>query len=44
MSKPIERVEIITSIQRRQRYSAEEKVRLVEKTMFDNQTADSAPG
>ena len=32
MSKPIERVEIITGIHRRRRYTAEEKVRLVEET------------
>jgi hypothetical protein len=28
MSKPVERVEIITGIHRRRRYTAEEKVRL----------------
>jgi hypothetical protein len=28
MSKPIERVEIITGLERRRRYTAEEKVRL----------------
>jgi transposase len=33
MSKPIDRVELITGIQRRRRYTAEEKVRLVEQTM-----------
>jgi transposase len=33
MSKPIERVEIITGIQRRRRYTSDEKVRLVEQTM-----------
>jgi transposase len=33
MSKPVERVEIISGIQRRRRYTAEEKVRLVEQTM-----------
>ena len=32
MSKPVERVEIITGPQRRRRYTAEEKVRLVEET------------
>jgi transposase len=32
MSKPIERVEIITARERRRRYSATEKVRLVEET------------
>jgi transposase len=30
MSKPIERVEIITGRERRRRYTAEEKVRLVQ--------------
>ncbi len=35
MSKPVEHVEIITGIQRRRRYTAEEKVRLVEQTMLD---------
>jgi hypothetical protein len=33
MSRPIERVEIITGVHRRQRYIAEDKVRLVEQTM-----------
>ena len=33
MSKPMERVEIITGIHRRRCYTAEEKVRLVEQTM-----------
>jgi len=33
MSKPVERVEIITGIHRRRRHTAEEKVRLVEQTM-----------
>ena len=33
MSKPVERVEIISGIYRRRRYTAEEKVRLVEQTM-----------
>lgn len=33
MSKPIERVEIITDRERRRRYTVEEKVRLVEETM-----------
>ena len=32
MSKPIEHVEIISGRERRRRYSAEEKVRLVEET------------
>jgi hypothetical protein len=35
MSKPVERVEIISGIHRRRRYTAEEKVRLVEQTMLD---------
>jgi hypothetical protein len=30
MSKPIERVEVITGTHRRRRYTAEEEVRLVE--------------
>ena len=38
MSKPIERVEIITGIQRRRRYTADEKVRLVEQTMQPGMT------
>lgn len=38
MSKPIERVEIITGIQRRRRYAAHEKVRLVEQTMQPGMT------
>ena len=33
MSKPVERVEIITGIHRRRRYTAEGKVRLVEQPM-----------
>ena len=33
MSKPVERVEIITGHERRRRYSAEEKVRLVEEAV-----------
>lgn len=32
MSKPVERVEIITDRERRRRYTAEEKVGLVEET------------
>ena len=41
MSKPIERVEIITGIHRRRRYTAEEKVRLVEQTMQPGMTVSS---
>ncbi len=41
MSKPIERVEIITGIQRRRRYTAEEKVRLVEQTMQPGTTVSA---
>ena len=41
MSKPIERVEIITGIQRRRRYTAEEKVRLVEETMQPGMTVSA---
>jgi transposase len=33
MSKPIDRVEIVIGMQRRRRYTAEGKVRLVEQTM-----------
>jgi transposase len=33
MSKPIDRVESITGFYRRPRYTAEEKVRLVEQTL-----------
>jgi transposase len=32
MSKPVERVEVITGRERHRRYTAEEKVRLVEET------------
>jgi hypothetical protein len=35
MSKPIERIEIITGRERRRRYSAGEKVRLVERVRGD---------
>ena len=41
MSKHIERVEIITGIQRRRRYTAKEKVRLVEQTMQPGMTASA---
>ncbi|MCA3357643.1 MAG: IS3 family transposase [Roseomonas sp.] len=41
MSKPIERVEIITGIQRRRRYTAEEKVWLVERTMQPGMTVSA---
>jgi transposase len=41
MSKPIERVEIITGIHRRRRYTAEEKVRLVEQTMQPGMTVSA---
>jgi transposase len=41
MSKPIERVEIITGIQRRRRYTAEEKVRLVEQTIQPGMTVSA---
>jgi transposase len=41
MSKPIERVEIITGIHRRRRYTAEEKVRLVEQTMQPSMTVSA---
>ena len=38
MSKPIDRVEIISGTHRRQRYTADEKVRLVEQTMQPGMT------
>ena len=41
MSKPVERVEIITGRERRRRYSAEEKVRLVEETMQPGMTVSA---
>jgi transposase len=41
MSKPIERVEIITSIHRRRRYTTEEKVRLVEQSMQPGMTVSA---
>ena len=41
MSKPIERVEIITGRERRRRYTAEEKVRLVEQTMQPGMTVSA---
>jgi transposase len=41
MSKPVERVEIITGIHRRRRYTAEEKVRLVEQTMQPGMTVSA---
>ena len=41
MSKPVERVEIISGIHRRRRYTAEEKVRLVEQTMQPGMTVSA---
>ena len=41
MSKPIERVEIITGIHRRRRYTDEEKVRLVEQAMQPGMTVSA---
>jgi transposase len=41
MSRPIERVEIITGVHRRRRYAAEEKVRLVEQTMQPGMTVSA---
>jgi len=38
MSKPVERIEIVTSVQRHRRYTAEEKVRLVEQIMQPGMT------
>ena len=44
MSKPIERVEVITGRERRRRYSAEEKVRLVEETTRPGMTVSAVAG
>ncbi len=41
MSKPIERVEVITGRERRRRYTAEEKVRLVEETARPGMTVSA---
>jgi transposase len=41
MSKPVERVEIISGIHRCRRYTAEEKVLLVEQTMQPGMTASA---
>jgi transposase len=41
MSKPIEHIEIITGRERRRRYTAEEKVRLVEQTMQPGMTVSA---
>ena len=41
MSKPIERVEIITGRERRRRYSAEDKVRLIELTLQPGMTVSA---
>jgi transposase len=41
MSKPIERVEVITGRERRRRYTAEEKVRLVEETTRPGMTVSA---
>jgi transposase len=41
MSKLVDRVEIISSIHRRRRYTAEEKVRLVEPTMQPGMTVSA---
>ena len=41
MSKPIDRVEIITGIHGLRRYTAEEKVRLVEETMQPGMTVSA---
>jgi transposase len=41
MSKPIERVEIISGRERRRRYTAEEKVRLVEETTRPGMTVSA---
>ena len=41
MSKPIERVEIISGRDRRRRYTAQEKVRLLEQTMQPGMTVSA---
>ena len=41
MSKLVARVEIITGIHRRRRYTAEEKVRLVEQTIQPGMTVSA---
>ena len=41
MSKPVERVEVITGRERRRRYRAEEKVRLVEETVKPGMTVSA---
>lgn len=41
MSKPIERVEITSGTHRRRRYSADEKVRLVEQSMQPSMTGSA---
>jgi len=41
MSNPIDRVEIISGTHRRRRYTAEEKVRLVEQTMQPGMTVSA---
>ena len=41
MSQPIDRVEIISGTHRRRRYTAEEKVRLVEQTMQPGMTVSA---
>jgi hypothetical protein len=41
MSKPIERVELISGRERRRRYSADEKVRLVEETTRPGMTVSA---
>ena len=38
MTKPTDRVEIITSVQRRRRWTASEKVRMVEQTLEPGRT------
>ena len=41
MSNPVERVEIITGRERRRRYSAAEKIRLVEETAQPGMTVSA---
>ncbi len=41
MSRPVERVEVITGRERRRRYTAEEKVRLIEETTRPGMTVSA---
>lgn len=41
MSNPVDRIEIISGTQRRRRYTAQEKVRLVEETLQPGRTVSA---